>query len=95
MKKVLVLLDIIGIAIGIFILLTSKNLRLFMVVAIFLMSIAYTIWQEKILRIGASLEWKNSSDIEPSQFAYATSKVVSVILTIGGYICCAYYALSE
>lgn len=93
MKKILVLLDAIGIAISICLLLIYKDLQLFEVFLIFLMSMAYTIWPEKILRLGASLEWKASSDIEPTQFARITIKVVSVILTVGGYICCVYYTI--
>ena len=94
MKKILILLDVVGIVISICVLLINKDARLFEVLALFIMSMAYTIWQDKILRLGASLKWKYSYDIEPTKFAYATAKVVTVILTVGGYICCIYYALN-
>ena len=74
--------------------LVCKDAKLFEVLAIFLMSMAYTIWQDKILRFGASLKWNYSYDIEPSKFSYATAKIVSATLTIGGYLYCAHYSIT-
>lgn len=68
--------------------------ELFEVLAIFIMSMAYAIWQDRILRFGTSLKWKYSYDIEPSKFSYTTAKIVTVILTIGGYLCCAHYFIT-
>lgn len=94
MKKVIILLNAIGIIISICMMLIYKDAKLFEVLAIFLMSMAYTIWQDKILRFGASLKWNYSYDIEPSKFSYATAKIVTVILTIGGYLYCAHYSIT-
>lgn len=94
MKKVIILLNAIGIVVSICMMLVCKDAKLFEVLAIFLMSMAYTIWQDKILRFGASLKWNYSYDIEPSKFSYAAAKIVSATLTIGGYLYCAHYSIT-
>lgn len=94
MKKFLIFLDAIGIVISICMLFIYRDTELFEIPALFLMSMAYTIWQDKILRFVISLNCEYPYDIEPSKFAYTTAKVVTVILTAGGYICCATYFLA-
>lgn len=91
MKKVLVLLDIVGMVISVGMWLVTQDKSLLKVFVIFLMGMIYTIWSEQIMRFRVSWEWKYSYDLEPTKLARITAKAVPVILTIGGYFLCVFY----
>ena len=93
MKKMLLLLNAVGIVIGIAELCIYQDMQLWKALVLFLISMAYTIWPEQLLRLGASMRWKDAYDLEPTRLARATEKVMTIVMTISGYLFCVYSAI--